>query len=284
MPFKNDTLDEYDNTLVSQHFFEIKIDGVLNAKVENENPQQYRDVTVGTAVASKLPPANALIRNLVYQQCQESGTRYYKQSNVQSLQILWFKGCLFNDEKRGQSLAPSIQEKLEDPADLPLIDLFLNTRSKGDLELMQKIMIDLIKANFPFDQISKNFPSLFNLLWHSNLPCTNKDDNPGSEYLLKKCLLHGEEVDCASIFTPVPTDLGICCSFNHRNVLRDSEFSRILKMKQNIKVEDAEDEIYLAEIGEAMGLQVYVDQHSNRVTPGSVFSTSRQVFVMFITF
>ena len=149
---------------------------------------------------------------------------------------------------------------------------------------MQKIMIDLIKANFPFDQIGQNFPSLFNLLWHSNLPCTNKDDNPGSEYLLKKCLLHGEEVDCASIFTPVPTDLGICCSFNHRNVLRDSEFSRILKMKQNIKVEDAEDEIYLAEIGEAMGLQVYVDQHSNRVTAGSVFSTSRQVSVMPISF
>ena len=149
---------------------------------------------------------------------------------------------------------------------------------------MQKIIIDLVRANFPFDQIGQNFPSLFNLLWHSNLPCTNKDDNPGSEYLLKKCLLHGEEVDCASIFTPVPTDLGICCSFNHRNVLRDSEFSRILKMKQNIKVEDAEDEIYFAEIGEAMGLQVYVDQHSNRVTAGSVFSTSRQVSVMPISF
>ena len=149
---------------------------------------------------------------------------------------------------------------------------------------MQNIIIDLVKANFPFDQIGQNFPSLFNLLWHSNLPCTNKDDNPGSDYLLKKCLLHGEEVDCASIFAPVPTDLGICCSFNHRNVLKDSEFTRILNMKQNFQVKGVENKIYLAEIGEAMGLQVYVDQHSNRVTAGSVFSTSRQVFVMFITF
>ena len=69
---------EYDSTFVSQHFFEIKIDGVLNAKVENENPRQYRDVTVGTAFASNLRPANAVIRNFVFQQCTGTGKIYYQ--------------------------------------------------------------------------------------------------------------------------------------------------------------------------------------------------------------
>ena len=34
------------------------------------------------------------------------------------------------------------------------------------------------RATFPLDQIGKNFTSLFNLLWHSNLPCYKR---PGTE-------------------------------------------------------------------------------------------------------
>ena len=94
-------------------------------------------------------------------------------------------------------------------------------------------------------------------------------------------MLHGKEVDCAKLFKPVPTDTGICCAFNNKNVLRDSEYSRLLKRKQkNDDVEEEEEEqIHGAEIGVKKGLKVFVDQHSNRITAGSVLSTSKLVWI-----
>ena len=157
-----------------------------------------------------------------------------------------------------------------------MIDLFLNESRRGDLKQVEKAMKDIVASNFPLDEIGKNFSSQFNLLWHSSLPCHSKDGIPGSEYLLKKCLLHGQEVDCAKLFKPVPTDLGICCSFNHRNMLKDSEFSKVLLRKQNGNHNDDTDESnHLVEIGHTMGLEIFVDQHSNRVTAGSVSSKSK---------
>ena len=41
-------------------------------------------------------------------------------------------------------------------------------------------------------------------------------------------------------------------------------------------IDDDDDEfIHHAEIGTNKGLQVFVDQHSNRVTAGSIYSTSK---------
>ena len=115
------------------------------------------------------------------------------------------------------------------------------------------------------------------LAWKTNLIIL-LGDAPGSEHLLKKCVLHGKEVDCAKLFKPVPTDTGICCAFNNNNVLRDSEYSRLLKRKQSEdRILGGDDEVHIhrAEIGVKKGLQVFIDQHSNRVTAGSVLSTSK---------
>ena len=90
-------------------------------------------------------------------------------------------------------------------------------------------------------------------------------------------MLHGKEVDCAKLFKPVPTDTGICCAFNNKNVLRDSEYSRLLKRKQKNDDVEEEEQIHGAEIGVKKGLKVFVDQHSNRITAGSVLSTSKLV-------
>ena len=175
-----------------------------------------------------------------------------------------------------QSLSQSTVHGTKDNFTLPMIDLFLNESKRENLKKMEKIMKDIMNANFPVEEIGKNFSSLFHLLWPSSLPCHSAEDSPGSEHLLKKCLLYGQEVDCANLFKPVPTDMGICCAFNHKNVLRDSEFLQLLKKKQEVfKRADKYDEIHLAEIGLGKGLQVFVDQHSNRVTAGSVLSTSR---------
>ena len=157
-------------------------------------------------------------------------------------------------------------------ADLPLIDVFLNKEKRKDLNATEKVMKDLMMANFPLQEIGRNLSSLFSLLWPSSLPCHSTA--PGSAHLLKRCVLHGEEVNCTKLFKPVPTDLGICCAFNARNVLRDSEFSRLLQTKQSLDPAE-EGEIHTVEVGQGMGLQVVVDQHSNRVTAESVTAMSR---------
>ena len=157
-------------------------------------------------------------------------------------------------------------------ADLPLIDVFLNKEKRKDLNATEKVMKDLMMANFPLQEIGRNLSSLFSLLWPSSLPCHSTA--PGSEHLLRRCVLHGQEVNCTKLFKPVPTDLGICCAFNARNVLRDSEFSRLLQRKQSLDPAE-EGEIHTVEVGQGMGLQVVVDQHSNRVTAESVAAMSR---------
>ena len=165
----------------------------------------------------------------------------------------------------------------ENSSGMPMIDIFLNKTKRDDVQKMQEVMRSQMKSEFPIEDISKNFSSLFNLLWNSNLPCFSKNDTPGSDHLLKKCILHGQEVECSRLFKPVPTDMGICCSFNQKNVLRDSEFLQLLKGKQmkNIQPEKNVDNMKLAQIGVKRGLQVFVDQHSNRVTAGSISSPSK---------
>ena len=162
---------------------------------------------------------------------------------------------------------------------MPMIDSFLNKSKRGDLQHMEEIIKKTMHANFPTEELGQNFSTLFNLLWNSKLPCHK--NNEESPYLLKKCVLHGQEVECSKLFKPLPTDMGICCSFNHKNVLKDSEFQQLLQHKQmnrqmNSKIEN-EDQTYLAEIGVGRGLQVFVDQHSNRISAGSVLSASRCV-------
>ena len=139
-----------------------------------------------------------------------------------------------NCEGEGASMLSSLKKGTKDMAAPvpPLIDTFLNKEKRKDLPHVMKVMRTITKANFPVKEIGKNFTNLFNLLWNSYLPCHNKDSIAGSEYLLKKCILHSQEVECSHLFKPMPTDQGICCSFNQRTVLKDSEFSRLLREKQ----------------------------------------------------
>ena len=154
---------------------------------------------------------------------------------------------------------------------LPTLDIFLNKTKRANLDLMEAVMRNITRSTFPMDEIGKNFTSLFNLLWNSNLPCFNSSKT--NIFLLQKCSLYGKEEDCSKLFKPILTASGICCSFNHKTILRDSEYRKLLKIKQNMNPED--EALYHAEINVGKGLQIFVDQHSNRVTAGSVMSSSK---------
>ena len=157
---------------------------------------------------------------------------------------------------------------------LPIIDLFLNPAKRLALKATEDRMRVLARDHFPSAEIGRNLTSLFNLLWNSNLPCFDREDESGG-FLLKKCFLYGEEKDCRDLFRPVTTDSGICCAFNHRQRLRDSQYSRLLQKKQREERAGENSEGFQASVGVAKGLKVIMDQHSNLVTAGSVLTTSK---------
>ena len=86
--------------------------------------------------------------------------------------------------------------------------------------------------------LDKSYPSLFELLWYSQLPCFDvlnvtsfelgygKVNKIGQawimvarqhfniEGMIKDCVWKGRRLNCSSIFSMYPTDRGMCCTFN----------------------------------------------------------------------
>ena len=108
--------------------------------------------------------------------------------------------------------------------------------------------------------------------------------------MILRCMWSGQKVDCAKIFTPVPTDYGICCAFNPRTILRlnnticwlmirltiireegcDDKDGEALYacMVRKLQLEESQARLLGGETkkatnGAKQGLQVILDQHSN---------------------
>ena len=79
--------------------------------------------------------------------------------------------------------------------------------------------------------------------------------------MTRHCSWLGKEVNCSDIFTPVVTDSGICCVFNVKNTLKESEYSRLVTEMQGPKNMV---ELQNAVSGFERGLQVIIDQNSDR--------------------
>ena len=66
--------------------------------------------------------------------------------------------------------------------------------------------------------ITASFELLFRMLWYSNLPCSDvygvTSEEPFEKGIIKGCFWKGRSIPCAAIFTAIPTDRGMCCSFN----------------------------------------------------------------------
>ena len=91
-------------------------------------------------------------------------------------------------------------------------------------------------SDFGNMDISVSYPYLFELLWYSQLPCTDiKTLTSGyrdEKSFLKRCYWEEKEVACHSIFKMKATDRGMCCSFNSKGLehtLRDGIYRRVAK-------------------------------------------------------
>ena len=73
----------------------------------------------------------------------------------------------------------------------------------------------------------------------SSLPCASHPEIISKLSLLKKCEIGSREVDCNKMFTKVTTDGGMCCSFNMKDIFRNSQYSELVRDLQTSDQNDS---------------------------------------------
>ena len=171
------------------------------------------------------------------------------------------------------------KRSIDDWFDRPLIDVFFNPeRSSEKDEVVKQKTMDL-SSWFSSGNFSKGYPDLFQLMWYASMPCFNL---PGvnSNNMLQSCQWHGQTVDCSEIFQMVPTDLGMCCGFNHKAALKLSNYSILVEKMQKedqkllqvgtSKVNNGRLRRKKVKVGKSRGLRLVLDQHTNQESSSTV--------------
>ncbi|KAJ8943851.1 hypothetical protein NQ314_009621 [Rhamnusium bicolor] len=103
-----------------------------------------------------------------------------------------------------------------------------NNRSLEELAWDLRLLFQLIKNNDP-DIPQENYTRLHQILTDNNISVDTALQNlsPNCEDAFQRCKWKGEEKRCESIFEPIKSSEGFCCTFNYF-ALKNLTFSRIL--------------------------------------------------------
>ena len=128
--------------------------------------------------------------------------------------------------------------------------------------------------------MKKLFPNLFKILWFSSLPCSEHQQHEHS--LIRSCEVANRKIDCAKIFTKIPTDSGMCCALNADNALKPSQYTELVEEMQNSKEAAKPGTQKLRGTpGKKNGIRLTLDLHSNFVSFGTV-TDDLDMFKVFI--
>ena len=101
------------------------------------------------------------------------------------------------------------------------------------------------EENFGRDDLQKAYDSLFEILWYSQLPCYDVKDvtsnSPDQMSIIKKCYWKEKAISCPAIFRTLPTDRGMCCSFNMEmaeEIYQKSKYSNVVYERQKSDIEN----------------------------------------------
>ena len=174
--------------------------------------------------------------------------------------------------------------KLETP---PNIDILINPEMKMKREEYEQYVMNKLKNFFKDKNSTKIYPNLFRMLWYTKTPCFDLFKMTGDHaHVLKYCEWAGEEVPCEALFEAIPTDVGICCSFNFNTSLTETIYARLvkeLKLKERVQRNISTDarEVLKGKVGFDMGLKVVLDSHSNIASPATINSDGNafQVYI-----
>ena len=100
----------------------------------------------------------------------------------------------------------------------------------------------IVKARKEYDNnygkmdLQKAYESLLEVLWYSQLPCFDVKGitslKPDQMSFIKKCAWKGKDIPCPLIFKTIPTDKGMCCTFNMEKaeeIFRQSTYSEMIQ-------------------------------------------------------
>ena len=178
------------------------------------------------------------------------------------------------------------------------LDLIFNPslglqRSLKELEMKNEFNLD-----FGSTDLKESYYNLFEILWYSQLPCfdvMNVTSKVNYEMgMIKSCSWKGQMMNCASLFSMMPTDKGMCCTFNKDKAeemfLEGTFAEQITKMQGKVKdgaFEEAKlPELYLTNNepisypGTDNGLRLVLDSHSDRLSSGSIGDMFRGFLVL----
>jgi hypothetical protein len=101
----------------------------------------------------------------------------------------------------------------KDPYQFIMDPILVNTKEKIVAD-KEHVFLDMFKRL----DYTAAFESTFKMLWYSTLPCFDvygvTSEEPFEKGIIKACYWKGKPVSCAAIFSPIPTDRGMCCAFN----------------------------------------------------------------------
>ena len=178
------------------------------------------------------------------------------------------------------------------------LDLIFNPslglqRSLKELEMKNEFNLD-----FGSTDLKESYYNLFEILWYSQLPCfdvMNVTSKVNYEMgMIKSCSWKGQMMNCASLFSMMPTDKGMCCTFNKEKaeeMFLEGTFSEQITKMQGKDKDGAFEEAKLSQLyltnnepisypGTDNGLRLVLDSHSDRLSSGSIGDMFRGFLVL----
>jgi hypothetical protein len=174
------------------------------------------------------------------------------------------------------------------PPNIQRLELALDPSKEEERQKQKEEAIHNYEESFGNMKLEKSYEPLFEMLWYSQLPCTDikgvTSEVQDELSFIKKCYWKEREMNCNEVFQKRPTNHGMCCSFNMKkaeDILRKSRYQEAIALRQsedrkhgfkndwNTQWFNGSNELK-AESGFERGLKVIFDGHSNRLSLASV--------------
>ena len=224
-------------------------------KPQPDDQESANIMDILDAIGSSNVEANAVRENVVA--CSEKSTTTKRDVQVDAIVSDSLKRICI--ETQNSSSTPSGQPSL------PGIDIFLNPERRDEKDAIADHKKKVAKVYFNQADMRSLYPKLFDILWHSTLPCF-QEEGEENDYMLLSCQLGGAQINCSKLFRRVPTDTGMCCALNNVDALRDSEYRQLVNQLQG----ETGTRTVMSQVGRRNGLRLTLDLHSNTVSFGTL--------------
>ena len=136
------------------------------------------------------------------------------------------------NDNSNQKLSSSIEK----------LNLLLDPSKENERESKKNESKQDYKDRFGNMDLIQTYSSLFEILWYSQMPCFDvknvTSDTADQMSIIKRCSWKGKDVACPAIFKTLPTDRGMCCSFNMEKAEELFEKSKYAEMVQTMQDQD----------------------------------------------